>query len=406
MFVGVRAKISRLQSRHLRKAVSGFQHRMVTISYQYNSIQADFSAAPAAGLPVADRRPVPVLRAPRRRLPAGNERFGPKASLAGRAASGRTSSRIDGWRMYHGSTVPGFRRTRTVASRPSRSCARGRYIDHSDSLGAAARFGRGDVQWLTAGRGIVHCEMFPLLSPDGPNTAGAVPDLAEPAGQRARWWRRTSRCSGAAADSARHRHVTAPAAPPRSRLHRRASCEIDGAQLTAGAPARLVGLPARGGRGHLDARDGTRCARGPCPPAAARTPAGALRLRRAVNGRWRQAIATTTPVHRTRRFRQAVLVTGPEGGVEILLLQGRPIGEPVAQYGPFVMNTEAEIQQAFADYRRTGSAAGPGLTMRPSTGVTRRASRAIPTAGWSGRQPMLKRREPTRPTAGPWPSTA
>lgn len=46
------------------------------------------------------------------------------------------------------------------------------------------------------------------------------------------------------------------------------------------------------------------------------------------------------------------LVAGP-GGAEILLLQGKPIGEPVVQYGPFVMSSQAEIQQAFQDYRRT-----------------------------------------------------
>jgi redox-sensitive bicupin YhaK (pirin superfamily) len=54
------------------------------------------------------------------------------------------------------------------------------------------------------------------------------------------------------------------------------------------------------------------------------------------------------------RADQAVELHNNEQAVgEFLLLQGQPIGEPVAQYGPFVMNTQAEIMQAMQDYRRT-----------------------------------------------------
>ena len=52
------------------------------------------------------------------------------------------------------------------------------------------------------------------------------------------------------------------------------------------------------------------------------------------------------------------LTAGPTAA-EVLVLQGRPIGEPVAQQGPFVMNTDQEIHQAFADYRRTGFGGWP-----------------------------------------------
>ena len=97
--------------------------------------------------------------------PESNGEMGIKpAQLAGRDI-GQDFSRKDGWSMYHGTPVPGFpghphRGFETV------TIVRKGLIDHSDSLGATARFGGGDVQWLTAGKGIVHSEMFPLLAAD------------------------------------------------------------------------------------------------------------------------------------------------------------------------------------------------------------------------------------------------
>src|SRR6476619_8603426 len=92
--------------------------------------------------------------------PRGNDRLGPAASLAGRNI-GQDFAGKDGWRMYHGQAVPGFPQHPHRGFETVTIVRRG-LIDHSDSLGATARFGHGDVQWLTAGKGISHSEMFPI----------------------------------------------------------------------------------------------------------------------------------------------------------------------------------------------------------------------------------------------------
>ncbi|MEK7692326.1 MAG: pirin family protein, partial [Bdellovibrionota bacterium] len=93
--------------------------------------------------------------------PKGNQEFGPAESLVGRNL-GEDFTLKNGYRMYHGEVIPGFpvhphRGFETV------TVVRQGLIDHADSMGAAGRYGDGDVQWMTAGRGVQHSEMFPLL---------------------------------------------------------------------------------------------------------------------------------------------------------------------------------------------------------------------------------------------------
>jgi len=281
--------------------------------------------------------------------PAGNDSMGPAAPLDGRRM-GNDFEGIDGWRMYHGRVVPGFpqhphRGFETV------TIARRGYVDHSDSLGAAARFGKGDVQWLTAGGGIVHAEMFPLVMRAEPNPVELfqiwlnlpAEDKMVPPHFTMLWDRDIPRCAFVDT-SGRATEVTVvagslegkrpPAPPPRSWASR---ADTDVAiwciRMQAGARWTL-------------------------PTAARASTARTLYFFRGTS-----MLVAGERVHVNSgisvRADAGISLEAGDADSELLLLQGRPIGEPVVSYGPFVMNARAEIQRAFEDYQRTGFGGWP-----------------------------------------------
>jgi len=269
--------------------------------------------------------------------PAGNANLGPAASLAGRNL-GQDFAGKDGWRMYHGETVPGF------PAHPHRgfetvTIVRRGLIDHSDSLGAAARFGRGDVQWLTAGKGISHSEMFPLLDATAPNplelfqiwlNLPRADKLVDPHFTML-WDKDVPRYEKDGAFvtvvAGRLDDVQPPKAPPRSWASRPdTAVAIWTIKL---APSGRFTVPAAPGTNR-----GLYFFRGDKLRAADRAFDKHVGMR----------LAADAPV---------LLENPGTNDVELLLLQGKPIGEPVVAHGPFVMNSPQEIQQAFADYRRT-----------------------------------------------------
>jgi quercetin 2,3-dioxygenase len=286
--------------------------------------------------------------------PAANGRLGPAASLAGRELGSDFGGK-DGWSMYHGQAVPGFPEHPHCGFETVTLVRRG-LVDHSDSLGAAARYGHGDVQWLTTGRGVQHSEMFPLLRTDGPNPLELFQIWLD--------------LPGASRRAAPHFAMFWA-----DRLPRRVETDEEGRTteilVVAGALGETRPLP-------------------PPPESWAARPEGDVAIwtiRMAPGARWALPAARPGTARALHLFRgpglavegrevppghvaqlapgRSLVLQAGAGEAELLLLQGRPIGEPVVQHGPFVASSREELQRAIADYQRTRFGGWPWGSAEP-----------------------------------------
>jgi redox-sensitive bicupin YhaK (pirin superfamily) len=274
--------------------------------------------------------------------PAGNDQLGPAASLAGRNL-GQDFTTKDGWRMYHGEIVPGFP-THPHRGFETVTVVLNGLIDHSDSSGAAGRYGNGDVQWMTAGSGIQHSEMFPLLDKKNPNPLELF-----------QIW------------------INLPKAKKFvSPFYTMLWSEDIPVYTKKDDKGKLTEIKVIAGK----IEDVSALA--PAPNSWAYDPAnevGIWLIRMSANAHWILPAASfevnrslyfyrgsnisiaglaIEPYHSMELLAdQPAMITNGDKDAFLLLLQGRPINEPVMQHGPFVMNTAAEIQQAFDDYRKT-----------------------------------------------------
>ncbi|WP_460753947.1 pirin family protein [Marinomonas epiphytica] len=274
--------------------------------------------------------------------PKGNVELGPAAPLNGRSI-GNDFEPVDGWRMYHGETIPGFPahphrgfETVTVVNKG--------FVDHADSMGASGRYGEGDTQWMTAGKGVQHSEMFPLLNQDRSNPIELFQIWLNLPGKNKMvpphftmlWNEETPIITQADENgiecrvkliAGALRGIQAPPCAPNSWA---ANAENEVAIWIIDIPEKACW--------NL--------------PAASKGLSRSLYFFEGTTGKLDDAdISVNEALDLHSELACSIQNTGK--AARFLLLQGKPIAEPVAQQGPFVMNTKQELQQTFADFQRT-----------------------------------------------------
>ena len=306
--------------------------------------------------------------------PKGNGQLGPDPALLKGRDMGMDFGRQDGWSMYHGDDVPGF------PAHPHRgfetvTIVRKGLVDHADSLGATARYGEGDVQWLTTGSGVQHGEMFPMVHEDKDNLL----DLFQI------WLNLPAKRKMASPDFTMFwagdipHVVTTDSAGKRSEVEVIAGdyAPVNVAQSGGQALAKALTPPSDSWASEPGADVAIWIIRME-PGAALTLPAASATARRAlyltsgdtlsVDG---QAFNQKVMVE-VRADQPAPLMNHGSEVIEVLLLQGKPIGEPVAAHGPFVMNSQQEIRQAMQDFQRTEYGGWPWPTRAHTHGKAKR----------------------------------
>jgi quercetin 2,3-dioxygenase len=273
-------------------------------------------------------------------FPKGDEGFGPDPALMIGRNRGSDFVVKDGFRMYHGDRIPGF------PSHPHRgfetiTVVRKGRVDHADSMGAAGRYGGGDVQWMTAGSGIQHSEMFPLLHKEKENTLELFQIwLNLPAANKM--------------VDAHFKMLWSEEIPEYVSEDGLTTVTVNAGVL---GDVRAISPPpnswAANEENHVAIWAVTMQ-----PGAEWELPAGVEGLNRSLyyfNGTGLTAAGTSISSYHAMDLRsdESVLLKNGKETAELLLLQGKPIGQPVAQHGPFVMNSQSEIKQAFSDYQKT-----------------------------------------------------
>ncbi|WKN33285.1 pirin family protein [Porifericola rhodea] len=274
--------------------------------------------------------------------PKGNKDMGPAAPLSGRNI-GQDFTVKDGWRMYHGSKVPGFPAHPHVGFETVTIARRG-LIDHSDSLGAAGRFGNGDVQWMTAGKGVQHAEMFPLINENGDNplelfqiwlNLPRAKKKAEP--HFAMLWNDSIPLYQHQDDSGKATSVSVIAGT------------LEGKQAPPPAPDSWAADPANEvAIWTIKMEANAECTL----PAAQGKVNRTLYFFKGNTIKVDGQIVANYHAIQLDAEQSVKLENGSEEG-HLLMLQGKPINEPVVQYGPFVTNNNAEVQQVMQEFQRT-----------------------------------------------------